>query len=63
MVKKLYFSPSQVAKAIKRVNIWWGFNFKGLEFELSLPRVQELYKSGLRTLMDLWKAKTFLWMN
>jgi hypothetical protein len=58
MVEKLDFSPSQVAKAIKRVNIWLGFSFKGLEFGLSLPRIQELYKSSLHTLMDLWKAET-----
>jgi hypothetical protein len=58
MVEKLDFSPLQVAEAIKRVIIWWGYNFKGLEFGLSFPRVQELYKSGLHTLMDLWKAET-----
>jgi hypothetical protein len=58
MVEKLDFSPSQIAKAIKRVNIWWGFSFKGLEFGLSLPRVQELYNFGLRTLMDLLKVET-----
>jgi hypothetical protein len=58
MVENLDFSPSQVAKAIKRVNIWWGFSLKGLEFGLSLPRIQKLYKFGLRTLMDLWKVET-----
>jgi hypothetical protein len=25
---------------------------------MSIPIVQELYKSGLRTLRDLWKAET-----
>jgi hypothetical protein len=58
MVEKLDFPPPQVAKAIKRTSIWWGSNFKGLEFGLSIFRVQKLYKSGLHTLGDLWKAET-----
>jgi hypothetical protein len=55
---KVELFPPQIAKAIKRVSIWWGFNFKGLEFGLSIPRVEELYKSGLCTLKDLWRAET-----
>jgi hypothetical protein len=58
MVEKLDFPPPQVAKAIKRASIWWGSSFQGLEFGLSIPRVQELYKSGIHTLRDLWRAKT-----
>jgi hypothetical protein len=48
----------QKAKAIKRISIWWGFNFKGLEFGFSIPRAQELYKFSLCTLRDLWRAET-----
>jgi len=55
---KVGLFPSWITKAIKRVNIWWGFNFKGLEFGLSIPRAEKLYKSGLCTLKDLWRAKT-----
>jgi hypothetical protein len=35
-----------------------GFSFKVLEFGLSLPRIQKLYKFGLRILMDLWKVES-----
>ncbi len=58
MVEKVDFSPLQVAKAIKRISIWWGSNFRGLEFGLSIPRAQKLYKSNLCILRDLWRAKT-----
>jgi hypothetical protein len=47
-----------VAKAIKKASIWWGFSFRGLEFGLSVLRVQELYKSGLHTLRDLLRVET-----
>jgi hypothetical protein len=57
MVEKLNFFPRQVAKAIKRISIWWGSNFKELEFGLSIPRAQKLHKSKLYTLRDLWKAE------
>jgi hypothetical protein len=56
MVEKLDFSPPQVG--IKRVSIWWGFSFRGLEFGMSIRKTQELYKSSLHTLGDLWKAET-----
>jgi hypothetical protein len=42
----------------KQTSIWWGFNFKGLEFGLSIPRTQELYKSNLHTFWDLWRVET-----
>jgi hypothetical protein len=58
MVEKLNFFPLQVANAIKRISIWWGSNFRGLEFGLSIPRTQKLYKSKLYTLRDLQKAET-----
>jgi hypothetical protein len=57
MFEKLNFSPQQITEVIKKVNIWWGFSFKGLKFELSILRTQDLYKSGLCILGDLWKAK------
>ncbi len=53
MVEMLDFSPPQVAKAIKRISIWWGSNFTGLKFGLSIPKAQKLYKSNLHTLRDL----------
>lgn len=58
MAEKLDFHPPQAAKAIKRASTWWGSSFRGSEFGLSIPRVQELYKSGLHTLRNLWRAKT-----
>jgi hypothetical protein len=57
MVEKLNFNPLQVVKAIKRTSIWWGFSFKGLEFGLSIPTTQELYKSNLLTFGDLWRVE------
>jgi len=58
MVEKLDLSPLQVVEAIKRISIWWGSNFNKLEFGLSIPQVQKLYKFGLCTLRDLWRAET-----
>ncbi len=58
MVEKLDFPPLQPVEAIKRASIWWGSNFRGLEFRLSIFRIQKLYKSSLHTLGDLWKVET-----
>jgi len=57
MVEKSDFSPRQVDGTIKRINIWYSFNFRGLEFGLSSFRAQELHKFGLHILGDLWKTK------
>lgn len=52
-VDKLQFILPLHMKSIKRVNLWWGSNFKGSEYDTSLLRVQELHAARLQQVGDL----------
>jgi hypothetical protein len=41
-------------ESIKRVNLWWGSNFRGLEYGTSILHAQELHVAKLQQVGDLW---------
>jgi hypothetical protein len=42
--------------SIENVNLWWGTSFKGVEFKLSILRAQEIDRTKLRTICNLWSS-------
>ncbi len=52
-VDKLQFILPLHVESIKRVNLWWGSNFKGLEYGTSILCAQELHAA--------WRQQVGVW--
>jgi len=53
MVGKIQFQLFLITKLIKKSNVWWGSTSKGIEFGISISRVQVLHRASSHTSRDL----------
>jgi nitrous oxidase accessory protein NosD len=53
MVGKIQFQLFLITKLIKKNNVWWGSTSKGIEFVISISRVQVLHRASSHTSRDL----------
>jgi hypothetical protein len=53
MVGKIQFQLFLITKLIKNSNVWWGSTSKGIEFVISISRVQVLHRASSHTSSDL----------